>query len=263
MFPYGDWRDLWAMNLRATSFDATWISSQNHTNTEDIQNLNEIKSIKENKKWWIITEPDKCDDSINSDASDLMNSSSNNQFKKIFTWEKVIKTSNYSVRRDVINKSIIRHLHKYIKVLFSTIILKNKSSYSIVSMKRKIHSILIEIGIVQNDSVESQEIVEFVLWVISQNKKMRSKRNYLEVLQRYFKNNEQTKFKSIQIMDGILRAYGHSKLQKLFENKVLRIVFKQLLKMESENFLNSIPSEKKAKAVEALRDFRTNIVINN
>ena len=73
MFPYGDWRDLWAMNSRAASFDATWISSQNHTNTEDIRNSDKYNS--KYNIWKYVSDTNKSiwADSINYEISDSDN----------------------------------------------------------------------------------------------------------------------------------------------------------------------------------------------
>ena len=254
MFPYGDWRDLCSASTKTRSFDTTWFGVQSQSN-----------SVKSQVWGWLDSKKDF--DSVDSKQSEASYDESSRsvpvEHKKIFICERVDRSSTYVNRRDVINKTIIRHFHKRIKVLFTNIILKRKSTYSIDSLKWKIYELWIEFKLIQEMSPDNQEVIEFILWVLYQNKKMKSKRNYIEVLKKYFAAVGEDRFESIQIMSDILKGYGHTKLQRLFENNILRIVFKRLLEMESENFLSQIPVQKRAKAVEALRDFKTNINLNN
>ena len=254
MFPYGDWRDLCSASTKNRSFDTTWFGVQSQSN-----------SVKSHVWGWLDSKKDF--DSVDSKQSEASYEESSRsvpvEHKKIFICERVNRSSTYVNRRDVINKTIIRHFHKCLRLIFSENISSKKSIYKIDSIKLQINELLIELCFVEKDSLNNYEIIEFILWIIFQNKRMKSKKNVSEVLKKYFAAVGEYRFESIQIMSDILKGYGHTKLQRLFENNILRIVFKRLLEMESENFLSQIPVQKRAKAVEALRDFKTNINLNN
>lgn len=252
MFPYGDWRDLCSASAKTRSYDASCFGVQSQTVSD---------------KTFAWGDSRKDFDSMDMQQSDMSEDASSHssptEFKKIFVCERVNRSSTYTNRRDVINKTIIRHFHKYLRLAFSDIISNKKSSFTIDSMKTQIIDMLVHFKFAKEEAKEIEEITEFILWIIFQNKRMKSKKNLSEVLRKYFAAVGEDRFESIQIMADILKGYGHTKLQRLFENKVLRIVFKRLLEVESDNFLSQVPTEKRAKAVEALRDFKTNININN
>ena len=106
---------------------------------------------------------------------------SENIHLKIFKIEKKRSKKDYSVRRDVINKSIVRYFLKYLEKMLKSKIMKNKWLKSADLFIQRIQSVLSKSIIFEVDSPDHEptksykDIVHFVLWIVSKSSNLISK----------------------------------------------------------------------------------------
>ena len=286
MYPYGDWRDLCGIRSKIWNFDQIFIQPDNlclnsinfgKTDTPDVHKIFKIEKI----KW-----------PYNS-QSQMSNSLTNEEIKESYSWSNIfvsnilansVSKSSKCWRRDVINKSILRYFHKFMKNLFVKL-LKDSSSLrkkaedssnedsfasSIIRALKKIE--LVKSGELNEQSNKSlhNSLVEYVKWVIYGNKIFDSNASSNLSISISYTKKSNIHFNSLgklnelntpaKIMNDLLLRYNHCKLQKFFEDGVLRRMFLYFIKMEKDNLIGILDESKKSKFIEAIDDFERNIL---
>jgi hypothetical protein len=219
------------------------------------------------------------------------------KFMKIFTVEKVSKVKKSCLRRDVINKSILRHFHKYLRTLCCKnlcllrhflsqkgqdvpeepssegIFIDQLGSFDTMletwKWRKKFCTVFGELDIEWFMDVfnslphQDREMSEFILWASIHH--LKNPHNHFKVdkfewakYEHFIKDNE-----AINILSKILKNYSHSSLQKVFDNKTLRLFLFHFIEYEKEPYLvNFISENKRTLYRQALEDFSKNLTFS-
>lgn len=144
-----------------------------------------------------------------------------------------------SIRRDVINKRILRGLKKYIAKQFDSVRIRpwrmkgesNHFKFALVENAARIG--LLNQNIETESSTNIEEFKEFICWMAMS------------------KNTEKTKSlfdynnKSINLLGDVLAKYSHGKLESLYKDINISKVFEYFVINGMKEFLRSIPKSKK------------------
>ena len=260
LFSYGDWRDL-AFSYKANSDDK--INSSDSILTFEDMTSSEHAKLK-------MLKSDLSENKVYQNKMNLNSEVSSHEtiFENIFNIEKWGKQKWYADRRDVITKSILRYFYKYLWRSLSEKILRQTYIRSHDSLVQRVREVWFNLMSVKNNNVSNEkstdsELILFVFQIIWINQRI-SRRNVeskklFAAFNQNFKFIKENKCEASTIMASILKRYSHHQLQRLFENKTLRFLFKNFLDSESKNFLSKLPCFKIEKAKELIRDFETNI----
>ena len=296
-FPYGDWRDLCSENLddfmsgpksllkvdcttenfwknKASRKKSTTSTNSSETSSPEISSKNvKIFTFERVKKVKLgslnstnSTDSDKCNETLEND--------------------KTVKSC--SLRRDVVNKSMVRQFHRFTQKLFHNCGEDSKSNKrsakrffsgrtqaitekTINELIQKVINFCIKNDIITGHSVNTsldalstkdQEVVGLLLWcgthqlkVYNSIKEILSANCIFSITDNLFINNS-----AVTTLDEILKKYTHTRLQKVFENPILCKVLKHFLEQEKDSFIGKMECADKKKWYEqAFADFALNM----
>ena len=270
MFPFGDWRDQWSSFITNKDEEGSLKSTCLSSKLESTSRYGQEASLASNSDNWIF-KTTQSDFDINNCRSSIAFEGVPSWyiFEKVFKIEKGRKQNEYINRRDVISKSIIRYFYKYLWRLLKQKIFKKKNMKSLDSLVQSIEDIWLSSEITNDTNLmienptPDKELIHFILIFVWSNQRILKKQFgealFSDIFAQKFNILINSNCEASTIMKNIMKRYSHSQLQGFFENKTLRLLFKRFIDRESENFLNKIPSWKRVKCEETLRDFETNI----
>lgn len=299
LFPYGDWRDQCRENITSRHLDYTIESSESWKVTRDSsmnishhvpefsKNNSESPNVMVENTTKVVERTyqmqDYSEEYANSMSIDIHPSIREVEERKtyvaknkVFEVIKVKKNKNsIALRRDVVNKCIIRYFNKYVKKLFNSCIKAIKIN-SDTQIERKVkdevlHKCL-KLGMIKPEFFEkNSEVVEslinFISWIVTHQLKVfitlenRRNRNKSEITLN--RNSISSKDEPIVLIQEIVKNYSHFKVQEFFKNPTIKIIFRHFLLHERIRFLESVSSKgiKHEKYSEALNDFELNFLI--
>ena len=269
-FPFGDWRDLCCSSLTHPNNEKTYEISPFAVSEYDLvynkQQDIRVQNLNTNTKIALIKDDAFKISKSSQTSHDLQTLE---KIERIFKIEKNCKKTDYSKRRDVINKAVIRYFFKYLSKFVKQIIFRKKDLLSFDILTERINKICssikaeCEIFSEFKRYASDWEISQFIFWIVWKNqnwiKKQIENKQIFKDINQMFDLSINGGNEASTIMENILKGYSHSNLQRFFENKTLRVLFRKFMNSESDNFLSKTQSCKKAKTLEALRDFEYNM----
>ena len=182
MFPFGDWRDQWSNFItnkdEEGSLKSTCLSSK--LGNSSWYGKESSLALNSDNRFFITTQSDT---DINNYGSSIASESVPSWyiFEKVFKIEKGRKQNEYTNRRDVISKSIIRYFYKYIRRLLKQKIFKKKNMKSLDSLIQSIEDIWLRFEITNDPNLmiknltPDNELIHFILLFVWSNQRILKK----------------------------------------------------------------------------------------